>query len=496
MNTMNREAYLKEIDRVNAEGPWHPDWNSLSSRPLPAWYARTRLGIFLHWGPFSVPAYHDWYARNMYIRDSEEYQHHLAHWGKHKDFGYKDFIPLFRMENFDPEEWVRLFRDAGADYLVPVAEHHDGFQNYGSQLSRWNAVDMGPGRDILTELLDAGERVGLTRGVSSHRIEHWFFFAHGREFESDIGDDLTADDLYWPAMPDPVNQQDLFSEPRPTEEFMEDWLLRCCELVDREHPRILYFDWWIQHEALRPFLMRFAAYYYNRSENWGGGIINYKHDSFPFGTAVPDMERGQFAEPKPFLWQSDTSVMRGSWCYSEQPDKAVFKSPREIVQTLADVVAKNGRLLLNFGPKPDGTLRSEDREILRALGDWMRVNGEAIRETGLWRISSEGPTRTEEGQFSDGKETGWTPEDFRFMCRGSRIYAIAMVCPENGQLRIRSLRHSSETGRLPLFHGIIRDVEVLGLDAPVSWQRTEEALEVNLGAWRSAMPVVVRITVS
>ncbi len=496
MNTMNRKAFLEKIDRVNAEGPWHPDWESLSSRPVPAWYTGTRLGIFLHWGPFSVPAFHDWYARNMYIPDSEEYRHHLAHWGKHKDFGYKDFIPLFRMEKFDPGEWVRLFRDAGADYLVPVAEHHDGFQNYGSDLSRWNAVDMGPRRDILTELLDAGEHAGLTRGVSSHRVEHWFFFSHGHQFESDISDNLTPEDLYWPAMPEPADHQDLFSRPYPSEEFMTDWLLRCCELVDREHPRIVYFDWWIQHEAVRPWLMKFAAYYYNRSEAWGGGIINYKHDSFPFGAAVPDMERGQFAEPKPFLWQSDTSVMRGSWCYSEQPDRAVYKSPREIIQTLVDVVAKNGRLLLNFGPKPDGTLREEDKAVLKSLGDWMRVNGEAIHGTGLWRISSEGPTRTEEGQFADGTETCWTPEDFRFMCGGNRIYAIAMKCPENGPIRIRSLKHSSETGKLPLFHGIIKNVEIPGCDTPVSWKRTEEALEVDPGSWRSDMPVVIRVTVA
>ncbi len=495
MNTMDRKAYLAEIDRVNREGPFHPDWDSLAARPLPEWYRKTRFGIFLHWGPFSVPAYHDWYARNMYIQDSEEYRHHLAHWGDHKAFGYKDFIPLFRMERFEPEEWVRLFREAGADYLVPVAEHHDGFQNYASDLSRWNAMDMGPHRDILTELLDAGERAGLTRGVSSHRVEHWFFFSNGRKIDSDISDSLTPDDLYWPAMPEPSDHQDLFSEPRPTEEFLTDWLLRCCELVDREHPRILYFDWWVQHAAVRPWLARFAAYYYNRSEAWGGGIINYKHDAFPFGIAVPDMERGQFAQAKPFLWQSDTSVMRGSWCYSQEPDKAVYKSTAEILQTLIDVVAKNGRLLLNFGPKPDGTLSERDRQILEELAAWMRVNGEALRDTGLWRLCGEGPTQTEEGQFADGAASPWTSGDFRFLCRGSAIYAFAMVCPEDGVLKIRSLRHSGDTGKLPLFHGILRDVRVLGIDRPVTWQRTDEALEVQLDSWRSDCPVVVKVTV-
>lgn len=495
MNTMNREAYLAEIERVNREGKYHADWDSLAARPLPDWYRETRLGIFLHWGPFSVPAVHDWYARMMYVQGSEEFQHHLEHWGSQKDFGYKDFIPMFRMEKFDPAKWAALFREAGADYIVPVAEHHDGFQNYGSGLSRWNAVDMGPHRDILTELLDASEKEGLTRGVSSHRVEHWFFFGHGRDFDSDVEGNSGRDDLYWPAMPDPEDQQDLFSKPYPSEEFLTDWLLRCCELVDREHPKIFYFDWWIQHEAVRPYLKKFAAYYYNRSEEWGGGIINYKHDAFPFGTAVPDMERGQFAEPKPFLWQSDTSVMRGSWCYSAEPDRAVFKSPWEIIQTLIDVAAKNGRLLLNFGPKPDGTLTEADRRILEALGGWMKDNGEAIRGTELWRLCGEGPTRTEEGQFADGKETGWTPEDFRFLCRGESIYAMEMVCPEDGKIRIRSLRHSGETGRLPLFHGIVKDVQVLGMQEKPSWTRSDEYLEVDLGAWRSELPVTVKVTV-
>lgn len=492
---MDRKAYLEEIDRVIARGPWKEDWESLSTHPVPAWYGNTRLGIFLHWGPFSVPAYHDWYARNMYVQGSEEYEHHLKHWGKHKDFGYADFIPLFRMENFDPASWARLFREAGADYVVPVAEHHDGFQNYASELSRWNAKDMGPHRDITADLLAACAQEGLTRGVSSHRVEHWFFFSHGREFDSGIGDPPARDSLYWPAMKEPADHHDLQSEPRPTQEFMEDWLTRCCELVDRMRPGILYFDWWIQHESVKPWLRKLAAYYYNRAEEWGGGVINYKHDAFPFGAAVPDMERGQFAEPKPFLWQSDTSVMRGSWCYSEQPDKARYKSPAEILRTLADVVAKNGRLLLNFGPKPDGTFREEDLAILRAMAGWMKDNGEAIHGTRLWRICGEGPTRTEEGQFSDGAEAGWTSEDFRFMCAGDRIYAINMVCPQDGKVRITSLRYSGETGTLPLFHDLIREVRVLGMDGSPAWRRTEEALEVDLGDWRSDLPVVIRVRV-
>ena len=324
---MDRSLYLAQIDRVNEAGPYHADWDSIAAYQVPAWYREKRLGIFLHWGLFSVPAYHDWYARNMYIQGSEEYKYHLEHYGPHKEFGWKSFIPSFTMEKFDPEQWARLFREAGADYIVPVAEHHDGFQNYRSELSHWNAAEMGPHRDILGDLLNASAREGLTPGCSSHRVEHWWFLGHAREFDSDLHGDYPVGDLYWPSHEEPASHQDLYSRPAPDREFLEDWLLRCCELVDRYHPSIIYFDWWIQHSAVKPYLMRFCAYYYNRMLPFGGGVINYKHDALPFGSGVPDIERGGFRDAKPFLWQSDTSVMRGSWCYSVQPGKAVYKSP-------------------------------------------------------------------------------------------------------------------------------------------------------------------------
>ncbi len=489
---MDRTAYLKEIDRVNREGTYHPNWESLAAHPIPAWYAQTRLGIFLHWGVFSVPAYHDWYARNMYIRGGPEYEYHLAHYGHQKVFGFKDFIPLFTMEKFDPQEWVRLFTQAGADYIVPVAEHHDGFQLYGSELSHWNAAEMGPRRDLLGDLLKEADKAGMSIGASSHRVEHWWFMGHGREFDSDVREPLQQGDLYWPAHPEPKDHQDLFSRPEPDTEYLDDWLLSCCEIVDRYHPRILYFDWWIQHSAVKPWLLRFAAYYYNRAEKWGGCVINYKHDAFPFGCAVPDIERGQFSEAKPFLWQSDTSVMRNSWCYSARGD---YKPPREIIWDLVDVVSKNGRLLLNFGPKPDGTFTEQDHGILSALGAWMKRNDEAIHGAGLWRLAQEGPTVIREGQFSDNVARSFTSEDFRFTCRGGSIYAIAMVCPQDGVLRVKSLREA-DAGRLPLFHGIITEVQVLGYDEKPEWQRDDEALTVRLGSISSDLPLVLKVTVT
>lgn len=491
---MDRQAYLERIDRVNREGKYQPTWESLAQHPIPAWYEQKRLGIFLHWGVFSVPAYHDWYARNMYIKGGPEYEHHVRHYGDPKDFGFKDFIPRLTMERFDPREWVELFRETGADYIVPVAEHHDGFQLYRSELSHWNAAEKGPKRDILGDLLTEAERAGMTIGTSSHRVEHWWFMGHGKEFDSDVKEPLALGDLYWPAMEEPDNQ-DLYSTPTPSDEFLTDWLLRCCEIVDRYHPRILYFDWWIQHSAVKPYLKRFTAYYYNRAEEWGGCVINYKHDAFPFGCAVPDIERGQFAEAKPFLWQSDTSVMRGSWCYSEIPERAQYKTAQDIIWDLADVVSKNGRLLLNIGPKPDGTLAEKDVRILREIGRWMKINDEAIHGTGLWRVAQEGPTRIAEGQFADGQSRNFTSEDFRFTCRGGSVYAIAMVCPEDGVLRIRSMREA-DASHLPLFHGIVERVEVLGQTGEVAWERDSEALTVRLGKIRSELPLTVKVSVT
>lgn len=488
---MARQAYLNHIDNMINKGRYQATWDSLAEHPLPDWYASQRLGIFLHWGVFSVPAYHDWYARNMYIQGSPEYEYHRKTYGPQDQFGFQDFIPSLHMREFDPVEWIRLFKEAGADYIVPVAEHHDGFQMYDSKLSYWNAANMGPRRDVMGELLQEAARCGLTTGASSHRAEHWWFMGHGMSFDSDVKRDLSPEHLYWPAQKEP-DHQDLFGQPEPDEDFLSDWLVRCCELVDFYKPRILYFDWWIQHSAFRPYLLKFAAYYYNRAETWGGCVINYKHDAFPFGCAVPDIERGQFSLAQPFLWQSDTSVMRNSWCYSKQAD---YKSPAEIICTLVDVVSKNGRLLLNFGPGPDGCFTRQDHAILEALSLWMKHNGEAIRGSLPWRIAQEGPTLTREGQFSDGSPEPFTPQDFRFTCKGSSLYATSMASPSDGMLHITSLREA-DAGKLPVFHGTIQDVCVLGFEEKPQWTRDSQALHLNLGAIKSELPLVIKIGLS
>ena len=485
------KPYLQKIDSVIEKGPWKDTWESLSGDRVPEWYRNAKFGIFIHWGIYSVPAFgNEWYSRNMYIEGTPEFAHHVETYGKQSRFGYKDFIPMFRAEEFDPAVWADLFFEAGAKYVVPVAEHHDGFQMYKSGISHWNAYEMGPKRDVLGELKKCVEARGMAAGASSHRIEHWFFMEHGKDFESDIKEPMERGDFYWPAMPERPHY-DLFSEPAPTEEFIEDWLVRTCELIDCYRPRILYFDWWIQHSAVKPYLKKAAAYYYNRAAEWGVEVaINYKQDAFLFGTAVPDVERGQFADRKPYFWQTDTAMALNSWCYTKKNE---YRTAEEILCDLVDIVSKNGALLLNVGPKADGTIAPEEVSILKEIGAWLKVNGEAVYGAGMWREYGEGPTKIVEGQFSDGVKKNFTPDDFRFTMANGYLYATVLKCRESGEYCIRTLGER-DASKQANFHGIIKNVEVLGSRTKADWKRDEEGLHIHTEEYRK-MPMVFRIRV-
>jgi alpha-L-fucosidase len=457
------QQVLQETDRAIAAGPFAASWDSLETVGIPQWYQDAKFGIFIHWGVYSVPAFgNEWYPRQMYMEGTNEFKHHVETYGPQSRFGYKDFIPQFKAQKFNAAKWAKLFKDAGARFVVPVAEHHDGFQMYGSKLSKWNAARMGPRKDIVRLLAEAVRKEGLVLGVSSHRIEHWWFMNGGMKFESDVKSGKWAD-LYGPATADNVP---------PSKEFMEDWLARSCELVDLFQPQIFWFDWWIEQPVMKPFLRKFAAYYYNRGQQWGKGVaINYKNDAYTPKSAVLDLERGQLADIRPLFWQNDTAVAKNSWGYTRNMD---YKTPGMLIGDLVDVVSKNGALLLNIGPRPDGMIPQQDQDILLAIGQWLKVNGEAIYETRPWKVFGEGPTQVAEGMFTDTLRKEFTAADYRFTTRGqTELYAIALGWPGNGKFVIRSL--SSD---LRLLTREIEGVELLG-HGPVKWTRKAAGLVVD-----------------
>jgi len=481
-----RDAILAEVDAVIARGPFAATWESLRGYHIPDWYQDSKFGIFIHWGVYAVPAFaNEWYPRNMYQEGSSEFEHHVATYGPHTAFGYKDFIPQFKAEKYVPEDWAELFAEAGARFVMPVAEHHDGFAMYDTVLSRWNAVQMGPRRDVVGDLATALRDRGLIFSASSHRAEHFWFLDGGKRFPSDVQAPEYAD-FYGPAEPAAANWHDPLQNP-PTTEFLDDWLARTCELVDRYRPRIVWFDWWIMNVAFVPYLQRFAAFYYNRGAEWGEEVaINYKDTTFPEEAAVFDVERGQLADIRARFWQTDTAVAKNSWCYTENNE---YKAPEVVLHDLIDIVSKNGALLLNIGPRADGTIPDEDAAILRFVGRWLAANGEAIYGSRPWKIFGEGPTAIVEGTFNDTRRAAFTAEDIRFTKQGDTLYAIALGWPESGEIVIRSLgsdvaHYEGAIGALSLVSG-----------EPLSWRQEADALRVRLpeGATPQAA-VALRIT--
>ncbi|MFZ0308890.1 MAG: alpha-L-fucosidase [Candidatus Sulfotelmatobacter sp.] len=473
-----RQGILKDVERQANEGPFHPYWESLQNYHTPAWYEDAKFGIFIHWGLYSVPAFaNEWYSRNMYQPGSAEFRHHVATYGPQGKFGYKDFIPMFKAERFDARAWARLFREAGAKYVVPVAEHHDGFPMYDSRLTDWCAGKMGPKRDLFGELATAVRAEGLHLGASSHRAEHDWFFDGGRQFDSDVNDPRYAAfygpahlRLVKPGYEDRVYEDWTFVSP----EFLDDWLARTAEIVENYHPDLIYFDWWINQPSFRKSLAEFAAFYYNQGAQRGtGAVINYKYDAFEEHSATLDVERGQLSDIRPMHWQTDTSISNVSWGYVEGD---TFKSPEFIVHLLADVVSKNGNLLLNIGPRPDGTIPEPAQQVLRDVGAWLAVNGEAIYGTRPWTRYGEGPTVVEGGAFHEKDAKPYTAEDFRFTTKGDSLYAIELGWPQDGKVTIRSLGSDALHGQT------IQSVVLLGSDAKtkIEWRQNGDGLRVQL----------------
>jgi len=448
-------------------GPFAPTVESLLNYRCPDWFRDAKFGIYLHWGVYSVAERGEWYPRRLYIQGTDDYAHHVKTYGHPSEFGYKDFIPMWRGERFDPERLVDLFKRAGARYVTPCAVHHDNFDLWNSRHHRFNSVAMGPKKDITGLWRDAALAAGLRFGVTTHlaRAYSWFNVNKGPDTSGPLkgvpydGADPAWSEFYFA----PHDDTNLRHPVNPPPHWRKHWFDRICDLIDTYRPDHLYFDGAIpfQGDDRGQTGLELLAHYYNHSVAAHDGrqecVMCIKkindHGYFFDGVATLDIERGRASDILLQPWQTDTSI--GPWGYEAGAD---YRSVQEIIHELVDIVAKNGNLLLNVPPKADGTLDRQTEDILEAIGRWLDVNGEAIYATRPWKLIRN--------------------SDVRFTRRDDAIYAIALSWPgEAGELVIDALGADENAGT-------VRAVGLVGSSAPITWRQDAAALRIALPAER------------
>jgi len=466
----DKESYKPDISTFKSPSGtevFKPDSASIAQNyRIPEWFKDSKFGVFIHWGVYSVPAFgNEWYPRNMYQKDSRVYKHHIETYGELTEFGYKDFIPMFKAEKFDADEWVSLFKEAGIKYVVPVAEHHDGFSMYKSVVNDWNSADMGPKKDIIGELKEASLKYGLHFGLSSHRAENAWFYNGGEEIPSDV-QDPKYNTLYGERLEHPGGQTlDCPEGAGYNEHSRERWLAHTYELIDLYQPELMWFDWTVGKYPFQPTFYQLMAYYYNNALDWNKGVVINTKFGYGDNIQVFDIERGKSDKSREFPWQTDTSIGKRSWGYIDGEEN---KTPNQIIDDLVDIVSKNGNLLLNIGPKPDGTITSEQKDVLLKIGAWLKVNGEAIYGTRPWKIATEGEVKGTSGAFSDNEESAYTAQDIRFTTKDDVLYVISLAW-SNEEITVRSVDESLKIDR----------VSMLGSDEELTWSQTAEGLKVH-----------------
>lgn len=467
------KEYLAKIDEVIANGEFKDNWESLSKFKMPKWYQEGRFGIFIHWGCYSVAACQsEWYPRLMYLPDEKSCKHKNETYGE--NFEYRQLVEMFNPDKFNADEWAELFRKSGAKYVMPVGEHHDGVKMYESDLNRWNMMALAPHRDFSKELHEACDRQGLGFLISSHRAEHyWFMNGARKNFPDSEALNEEYRDLYGPcALAPDGSMNDRDKGMTATQEWLEDWLASSCEMVDKNKPLALFFDWWVQQFEFRPFMKKFIAYYYNRAIEWGiEPAVFYKWGSVMNGCAVFDVERGQIDGISPVLWQCDTAIAKNSWGYTENNK---FKTPYEVITNLIDVVSKNGCYMLNVGPKADGTICDEEKEVLLSIGEWMKANGEAIYDCRPFEVYGEGSPK-KYGSFKESQK--YTLKDYRFTYKPGSIYVFTMADKPRKNFEIKKLRFGCEGG----IRYNITGVEILGQNVAVNWVQNDNCLTLTTG---------------
>jgi alpha-L-fucosidase len=478
--------------------PYKMDWSPLL-REAPNWFRDAKFGLFFHWGPYCVPAYqNEWYSRNMYATGLQQNVYHTVKYGPVSEFGYKDFLPMFTGEKFNPEEWAELIEKSGAKYAGPVAEHSDNYSLWNSKVNPVNSVNYGLKRDVVGELAKAIRKRNIKFITTFHHQWLWGWFMSSNP-DADVYD--PANKKFY-GKPLPLETCRMLPWQLPDEEFNETWLKKVEEVIDGYDPDLIYFDSRtnIISENAR---YRLLDYYYNGPSGRKDRVLTYKLEDFPVNSGVYDVESGHFSNLKDFPWQSDDRLeSRVTWCYVEQ---AAYRSAEEMIHTLCDIVSKNGNLLLNVGPKADGTFAKEAVDVLYSIGDWLSKNGEAIYGTRPFAVYGEGPTAVEDANFnvdqiknqivngtiSAKQSKRFSANDMRFTTKDDVVYAILLGNPAKKNIKITSLAAGKTTG--------IQDIVSIDLlcgESNLAFMRDQEALTVQLkGSCASPYANVLKITV-
>ncbi len=458
---------------ASSDKPFQPTWNSLRNNRTPQWLRDGKFGIYTHWGVYAVPAMGPnatWYSNHAYMDpNSPERAYHEMTFGPLRTFGYKDFIPMFKAEKFNAEEWADLFKKSGARFAGPVAEHHDGFAMWDSALTEWNAAKMGPRRDVVGELAKAIKSRGLKFVTAFHHAENWFFFPVWDKT-------LDCGDPRYSGLYGPIHEKGA----QPTKAFFDVWKGKVVEVIEKYSPDFLWFDFGLGF-VTEPYKRELLAYFYNQAAAQNKEVIvTYKDHDLPVGIGINDLELGQESDLTYHEWITDSSVdNQGAWGYVRS---AGFKTVENLVHNLVDRVSKNGYLLLNVGPKADGSIPDEAKEQLLGLGRWLEINGEAIYGTMPWMVAGEGPTKLDKkGPFNENDALRYTAQDIRFTAKTDTLYATVLGWPGE-KILIKSLAggpNPNRNFRNGLYPSEISSITMLGDGKPLRWEMSAEGLSIE-----------------
>lgn len=473
--TVDRSQQIsQQTSNKHAIKEYQENWTDLASHEAaPTWFQDAKLGIYLHWGVYSVPAFGtEWYPRNMHFKHRKEYKHHIETYGELNEFGYHDFVPLFKGEHFDPQAWAALFKQAGAKFAGPVTEHHDGFSMWDSALTPWNSMDRGPKVDVTGELKKAITAQGMKFIATFHHSKNLqrynktdnqpnerFSRTHYPYFE---GTPPTSTDpelaLLYGNMPEDVWNEKI-------------WFGKLKEVIDNYQPDIVWFDSWL-NQVPEHYRKKFSAYYLNHAQALNKEVVIIrKQNDLPLSFSVDDLEKSRKNHIGNAPWMTDETISKGSWSYTEN---LRVKKAQDVLHVLIDVVSKNGTMLLNVSPKANGIIPQNQQDVLRKMGAWLDKYGESIYGTRPWYTFGEGPTKEPEGHFKNHKafaKVKYTNQDIRYTKKGQTIYAIVLGVPDK---KIVLTAFSQEN----LNPNNITRVTRLDSNQSVSWKLTDKGLEI------------------